>query len=160
MERLSHDSRELLPPEKHHGLEPAHLTEEHWIAKAHYNYVENSRLGTARSPAVQSVDPPGPNVKVQLDPGAAARPDSQYAQNYPTDGGRDSDPHQTMRDDFHCPVHEEPAARPMASGPNQRSYPDDCRWLVDVEPVARRETLKAFPLRCQVLPNATSGKLA
>ena len=142
MERLSHDSRELLPLEKHHGWEPAHLTEEHWIAKAHHNYVENSRLGAVRFPAAQCADRLGPNVKVQLDPKAAAHPDSQDAQNYPTDGGRDSDPHQTTWDDFHCQLHEEPASYsvvPMASGPNQRSYRDDCRWLVDVELVASRE---------------------
>ena len=72
MERLSRDSRELSLPEKHRGLEPAHSTAEHWIVKAHHNYVENPHLETVRSPAVRSVDRLGPNVKVQLDPRVAA----------------------------------------------------------------------------------------
>ena len=53
MERLSRGSQEPIPLEKRHGSEPVHSAEEHWIAKAHHSYVENSRLGAVRFPAAQ-----------------------------------------------------------------------------------------------------------
>ena len=163
MELQSRGSKERNRLGKRHGLEPLRSAVEHWIAKARHSFVANLHFEAERSPAVRSASLPGPNVKVQLDPKVAGHRDLQCAPRCQTDAGRDADPRQTTWDGCHWPVHAEQGASPVrlkALGPSPPEYPDDCRWPVDAEPVASRETLKALPLRCQVYPNATSGKLA
>jgi hypothetical protein len=130
MERLSRGSRELNPLEKRHGSEPAHSVEERWIAKAHHSSVENPHLETVRSPAVRSPGRLGPNVKVQLDPMAAARRNLHRARNYPTDVDRDSGLRQSTWNGCHWPVHAEPDAFPVKlteHGLSPPGYPDDSR---------------------------------
>jgi len=60
-------------------------------------------------------------------------------------------------------VHAEQGASPvklMAFGLSPPGYPDGCRRPVDVEQGASRVKPTVLVLRCQVYPNATSGKLA